>query len=85
MISGRGKKLDLSTIKCVVVDEADVFFLDDRNFKTIKGIANYKDIKTREEGKEVQWVFFSATFPDGSDDVQAKVDQNMREIVEAAN
>lgn len=47
------KKIDLTTLKCLVVDEADVFFLDDKNFDCMKSIANYKDIKNRPENDKV--------------------------------
>ena len=41
MLSGR-KQLDLKNLKCVVVDEADVFFLDDKNHQSLKKIATNK-------------------------------------------
>ena len=44
MISGR-RTMDLSQLKCMVVDEADVFFLDDKNFETLLKIANSKYFK----------------------------------------
>lgn len=72
LIGGRSK-MNLSTVKCIVIDEADVFFLDEKNFKTIKAIANYKDIKSRKEEDIVQWILFSATFPDGSEPQQELV------------
>lgn len=46
LLKGR-KPLDLTHLKCLVVDEADVFFLDDKNFKCLKAISDYKDIKKR--------------------------------------
>lgn len=38
LIKGR-KPMDLKTIKCIVIDEADVFFADEKNFACIKKIA----------------------------------------------
>ena len=46
MLKGR-KTIDLSHLKSIVVDEADVFFLDEKNNKVLTEIANYKDIKDR--------------------------------------
>ena len=43
LLSGR-KPLDLSKLKCIVVDEADVFFLDDKNHQSLKKIATKKQI-----------------------------------------
>jgi superfamily II DNA/RNA helicase len=62
-LKGR-KKLNLKGLKCLVVDEADVFFIDEKNFNSLKAIGNYEDIKKREEGNKVQWILFSATYPD---------------------
>lgn len=51
LLKGR-KPLDLSSLKCIVIDEADVFFLDERNFTSISTIANSKGIAERvKEGK----------------------------------
>lgn len=44
MLEGR-KSLDLSKIKCVVIDEADVFFTDDRNFDYVRKLHKYKHIE----------------------------------------
>lgn len=64
-VGGR-KPLNLKGLKSIVVDEADVFFTDEKNFNSLKKIATCKDIKGRDEGNKVQWVLFSATWP--SDD-----------------
>ena len=58
LLGGR-KPLDLSKLKCIVVDEADVFFLDDKNHASLKKIAGNKAIKGNEN---IQWILFSATF-----------------------
>ena len=58
LISGR-KPIDLKQLKCLVIDEADVFFLDEKNYQSIKKITNYKDIKGIEK---LQYILFSATF-----------------------
>jgi len=38
LLSGR-KPIDLSQLKCFVIDEADVFFLDDKNHQSLKKIS----------------------------------------------
>lgn len=58
LLSGR-KPIDLTGLKCLVLDEADVFFLDDKNHDSIKKISNNKHIKANEN---LQWILFSATF-----------------------
>jgi len=66
MLGGR-KPYDLSALKCIVVDEADVFLLDDKNFQSLKNIAFNKQIKDRPETNKVQWILFSATYPEGTE------------------
>jgi superfamily II DNA/RNA helicase len=66
LLKGR-TAIDLSDLKCLVVDEADVFFTDEKNFTSIKTIANYKQIKNRDENNKVQWILFSATYPEGAE------------------
>jgi len=84
MLKGR-KTIDLTHLKCIVVDEADVFFLDEKNNKVLKEIANYKDIKGRTEGNNrVQWILFSATYPEGSEQIYEQVQQRIAEIVTKA-
>ena len=61
-LKGR-KPLNLKGLKCLIVDEADVFFIDEKNFTSLKAISNYKDIKQRTEENKVQWILFSATYP----------------------
>ena len=87
MIKNAGRKkmaADLTSIKCIVIDEADVFFSDDKNFEVIKKIADFKDIKSRETGNKVQWLLFSATFPDDSENEQDKVFMNISKIIDEA-
>ena len=43
-MGGRGKKIDLSNLRCLVVDEADVFFNDDKSFADLEKIVKNKDI-----------------------------------------
>jgi hypothetical protein len=52
LIKGR-KPMNLKTIKCIVIDEADVFFADEKNFACIKKIASYKDVAERDEKTQV--------------------------------
>jgi len=61
MISGR-KKIPLKDLKCLIVDEADAFFYDDKTFNALKAVCNYPDIKNREGVNRVQKILFSATF-----------------------
>lgn len=61
LLSGR-KPLDLTSIKCIVIDEADIFFKDD-NFKYLWKVKDYKDVKKANP----QWLLFSATYPDEND------------------
>lgn len=63
MLEGR-KTLDLTKLKCVVIDEADVFFTDDKNFDYIKRLHSYKHVKE----VQPQWILFSATYPAGEND-----------------
>jgi superfamily II DNA/RNA helicase len=51
-------------LKCVVIDEADFFFHDDRNFDCIQSIKNYKHLK---DNLSLQWILFSATYPKDED------------------
>lgn len=59
--------LDLSHLKCIVVDEADVFFLDDKNFQALQTVAKNKEIIGRPDDNRVQWILFSATYPEGTE------------------
>jgi len=56
-IQGRGKKLDISKLKCLVVDEADDFLKDDKKFQVL-----LTDVKNNLQGSNPQWILFSATF-----------------------
>ena len=47
MTNGR-KPLDLSCLKCLVIDESDVFFLDDKNFEVLSRIASSRFIRDNE-------------------------------------
>ena len=77
MIDGR-KGMDLTKLRCIVVDEADVFFNDDKNFEYIKKLHDYKHVK------EVlpQWILFSATYPSGENET---IQKKMSEIISQAN
>ena len=58
---GNKGKLDLSQLKCFVVDETDVFFGEQRNLVQLKGI--YSNFISKLPQK-VQYIFFSATYTD---------------------
>ena len=79
-VSGR-KPLDLSGLKCLVIDEADVFFLDDKNHATLLKIADSKYIKGR---TDVQWVLFSATYPVDDAALYEKVQERVSKIITMA-
>ena len=51
-ISGR-KKMDLKQLKCMVVDEADAFFYDDRTFEALNSVCKYPDIANRDAANRV--------------------------------
>ena len=57
-LKGR-KKMDLSELKCFVIDEADVFFADQKNFESLKNIIG-KNINI----DKIQFILFSATYPE---------------------
>lgn len=64
---GNSGKLDLSQLKCFVVDESDVFFGDQRNLSQLKEIhSNY----IAKLPQKVQHIFFSATY---AEDVKAAI------------
>lgn len=58
---GRKPTLDLSELKCFVVDEADVFFQEERNFQALTEVVKkHVSLVT----PPVQYVLFSATYPE---------------------
>ena len=77
MLEGR-KAMDLSKIKCVVIDEADVFFTDDKNFEYIRKLHSYKHLKENPP----QWILFSATYPSVENEA---IQKKMSEIITNAN
>jgi superfamily II DNA/RNA helicase len=60
-MSGR-KKMDLKSLRCLIVDEADAFFYDERTFSALKNVCDNKDISDRDENNRVQRILFSATY-----------------------
>ena len=74
-LKGRSNKLDLSELRCFVIDECDVFFSEAKNLNALKEVYS-KYIKVLP--KKVQNIFFSATF---TDDVK----QTISEFTEEAN
>ena len=77
MLTGR-KALDLSKIKCVVVDEADVFFTDDKNFEYVRMLHKYKQVNDAMP----QWILFSATYPSSENE---SIQKKMSEVITQAN
>jgi superfamily II DNA/RNA helicase len=56
------KKLDLTSIRTIVVDEADWFFKKD-NFELLWKLKDYKNV----QDANPQWILFSATYPQDDD------------------
>lgn len=72
LVTGR-KPMSFKTLKCVVVDEADVFFKPE-NFEHLWKLKDCKGMKELDPAP--QWILFSATFPEGNeaiDDVIGKL------------
>jgi ATP-dependent RNA helicase DDX19/DBP5 len=84
---GKGKskthQIDLSTIKCIVIDEADEFFTAEKEMKPILDLSRADAIANRNQDNKVQWVLFSATF--GHEALQDVVMQNIKKIIQQAN
>lgn len=79
------KKLDLSALQVVVIDEADYFFGNERNYEEIlqfHKLLNPQSTKDKKTGEEIlaepfyQYVLFSATY---NDDVKQKIGKLIRE------
>lgn len=66
-LKGRSNKLDISQLKCFVIDECDVFFSESKNLSQLKEVYT-KYIKTLPH--KVQNIIFSATY---SDDVKKTI------------
>ena len=58
---GRKFTTDFSDLKVIVVDEADIFFGDERNFRDLELLNNKYFSKIN---SKIQWILFSATYPD---------------------
>jgi len=54
--------MDLKSCKCLIIDEADAFFYDEKTFGALNTLVNYPDIKNRDENNRVQRILFSATY-----------------------
>ena len=82
VVNGR-KALDLKALRCLVMDECDVFFLDEKNYESVKTIARSTSLK---DHSGFQWVLFSATFPvqdEGKyEEVQKRIATYVKEAVE---
>lgn len=83
LTSGR-KSLDLKQLKCFVIDEADVFFLDDKNHQSLKNIVASvkKSVPAKEDGSmAMQWILFSATFQTQEKERFELFQQRQQEII----
>jgi superfamily II DNA/RNA helicase len=74
------KPIDLSSVKAFVIDEADIFFSDDKNFGSLKNICDNKALKD----KKVQYILFSATYPAGSNNLEELVMERISQIIAKA-
>ena len=68
------QKLDLSGLRVVVIDEADFFFEDENNNKSLMQLHAY----LQKLELKYQYVLFSATYPE-------EVSEKISEIVKEAN
>lgn len=82
-LKGR-KPMSLKSLKAIVVDEADVFFNDEKNFSELRAIANNKEIKGRAESNKIQWILFSATYPTEDQGAYETILKRQSEIVGVA-
>ena len=53
--------MDLSALRVIVIDEVDFFFKDSRNKKEIEDLTRGTFNKLKQK---IQWVLFSATYPE---------------------
>lgn len=50
-------------MRCLIVDEADAFFYDEKTFTALKNVCDNKDISDRDSSdNRVQRILFSATY-----------------------
>tara|TARA_B110000285_G_C15072510_1_gene588784 strand:- start:640 stop:903 length:264 start_codon:yes stop_codon:yes gene_type:complete len=68
-------------VKCLIVDEADAFFYDDKTFASLKKVCDHKDIAQRDVGKKVQKILFSATFVSQDEATTDKIQKRQSEII----
>lgn len=61
-LGGRRGQLDLSELRCFVIDECDVFFSEQRNLSQLKEV--YSKYIQKLPKNKVQNIYFSATFTD---------------------
>jgi superfamily II DNA/RNA helicase len=59
ILNSKKSPLDLSAVKCIIIDEADVFFSDDKNHDQVKEI-----VMEHFEHHKPQYILFSATYPE---------------------
>jgi hypothetical protein len=45
--------MDLKELKCLIVDEADAFFYDDKTFEALNTVCKYPDIVNRKPDNRV--------------------------------
>ena len=58
-LKGRKPTFDLSEVKCVVIDEADIFFKETRNLQALTEVVTKHFSKLNQK---IQYILFSATY-----------------------
>ena len=74
--------MNLKNLKCLVMDEADIYFKNERDFAELKKLVGHKDL-IRPEGSPLQYILFSATYL-GSDANPEEVNERIAMIVPEA-
>jgi superfamily II DNA/RNA helicase len=77
--------MDLKSCRCLVVDEADAFFYDEKTFGALKAVVNYPDIKNRDANNRVQRILFSATYESQDAAMTDAIQQKQAQIVQEAH
>lgn len=66
-LKGRKPTFDLSEVKCVVIDEADIFFKETRNLQALTEVVTKHFSRL---SQKIQYILFSATY---SEDVKKDI------------
>ena len=78
-----GKRgLNLKNLRCLIIDEADVYFKNDRDFADIKRIISHRDLAER-TNNPLQYILFSATLHGPDPNSEEVLDRISKVIPEA--